>query len=484
MCCILICGMILSILQSILFWEKEPGISVVIFVIAFLLGFLYLMNKYKKIENKKALILTVPIILLSLTYFIYHNSILQIMNTFVILILIIIMCIYATKLKIKVQDFFVEIINVLAGTLESINDVIDNFKTMLKKKEKSSESEKIEGMKKIFRSLVYAIPIIVIVFMLLMSADSIFANIFEGVIREFTNLFMAENFILFLLRSCLIILFFFLFSSFFVNIIMKDTLFNSENEEKIIEVKIENMTINMILTILNIFYLIFSIIQFTSLFSRMNMSDFDYATYARQGFFQLMMISFINIVTIMIAKLNKESTSNYTKVMSILTLIFTMIILISAFFRMYLYEKAYGYTYLRLFVYYILATELLFILPIGLWIFGKKIDILKCTIGIVTIMYVILNFSNIESTIAKRNVDRYFENQEENEIDLTYLLKNADIDAISEIKRLLNAKNQKVVRRVKEYLLEEKEKLQETNKSWQETNLSEINAKKELMNIN
>ena len=99
-------------------------------------------------------------------------------------------------------------------------------------------------------------------------------------------------------------------------------------------------------------------------------------------------------------------------------------------------------------------------------------------------MYVILNFSNIESTIAKRNVDRYFENQEENEIDLTYLLKNADIDAISEIKRLLNAKNQKVVRRVKEYLLEEKEKLQETDKSWQETNLSEINAKKELMNIN
>ena len=98
-------------------------------------------------------------------------------------------------------------------------------------------------------------------------------------------------------------------------------------------------------------------------------------------------------------------------------------------------------------------------------------------------MYVILNFSNIESTIAKQNVDRYFENQEENEIDLTYLLNHTGTDAIGEIKRLLNAKNQNVVKRVEEYLLEEKEQLQETKKSWQEINLSYIKAKEELINV-
>ena len=260
-------------------------------------------------------------------------------------------------------------------------------------------------------------------------------------------------------------------------------MFNSESEEKIIEIHVEKMTLNMILTILNIFYFMFSIIQFTSLFSNIHTNDFNYAIYARQGFFQLMIISLINIVMIVLAKVNKGNISNYTKGMSMLTLLFTIVILLSAFFRMNLYEKAYGYTYLRLFVYYILATEFILVLPIGLWILDKKIDIVKWTIGIVTIMYVILNFSNIESTIVEQNVDRYFENQDENEIDLEYLFNHTGTDAIGQMKRLLNAKDETVVKRVKEYLLQEKEDLQDTETSWQETNLSEIKAKEELINI-
>ena len=479
---IFICGSILSILQSILFWEKEPGISVMLFVISFLAGLIYLMYKYKKIENKKAFILVIPIILLSATYFIYHNTLFQMINVLVILILMMIMCIYATRLHVKIQEFLVKAIELLAGSFESISDVIDSLKNKFKKKE-DVENEKTEKIKQGLKSFVYAVPVILIVLILLMSADSVFANIFANIFDEFKNIFMAENFVMFCIRMCIIIIFFFIFSGFFVNILKKDTMFNSESEEKIVEIHIEKMTINMILTILNIFYFIFSIIQFTSLFSNINTNDFDYATYARQGFFQLMIISFINIVMIMLAKVNKGNTSSYTKGMSILILLFTMVILLSAFFRMNLYEKAYGYTYLRLFVYYILVTEFILILPIGLWILDRKIDILKWTIGIVTIMYMILNFSNIESTIAKRNVDRYFENQEENEIDLEYLFHHTGTDAIGQMKRLLNAKDETVVKRVKKYLLQEKEDLQDTETSWQETNLSEIKAKEELINI-
>ena len=479
---IFVCGSILSILQSILFWEKELGISVILFVISFLVGLIYLMYKHKKVENKKAFILAIPIILLSATYFIYHNTLFQTVNVLAIVLLTIIMCIYATRLHVKIQEFLVKAIALLAGSFESISDVIDSLKNKFKKKE-DIENEKTEKLKQGLKSFIYAIPVILIVLMLLMSADSVFANIFENIFGEFQHIFMAENFVMFCLRVCIIIIFFFIFSGFFVNILKKDTMFNSESEEKIMEIRIEKMTINMILTILNMFYFIFSIIQFTSLFSNINTNDFDYATYARQGFFQLMIISFINIVMIILAKVNKENISSYTKGMSILTLLFTMVILLSAFFRMNLYEKAYGYTYLRLFVYYILATEFILILPIGLWILDKKIDILKWTIGIITIMYVILNFSNIESTIAERNVDRYFENQEENEIDLDYLFHHTGTDAIGQIKRLLNAKDESVVERVKEYLLLEKEELQNTETNWQETNLSEIHAKEELMNI-
>ena len=479
---IFICGSILSILQSILFWEKEPGISVMLFVISFLAGLIYLMYKHKKVENKRAFILAIPIILLSATYFVYHNIVFQTINVLMIVLLTIIMCIYVTRLHVKIQEFLVKAVELLAGSFESISDVIDSLKNKFKKKE-NIENEKSMKIKQVLKSFVYAIPVILIVFVLLMSADSVFANIFEGILGEFQNIFMAENFVMFCLRICIILIFFFIFSGFFVNLLKKDTIFNSESEEKIIEIHVEKMTIDMILTILNIFYFIFSIIQFTSLFSKIDTNDFNYAIYARQGFFQLMIISLINIVMMILAKVNKEKTNSYTKGMAILTLLFTIVILLSAFFRMNLYEKAYGYTYLRLFVYYILATEFILILPIGLWILDKKIDILKWTIGIATIMYMILNFSNIESTIVERNVDRYFENQDENEIDLEYLFNHTGTDAIGQMKRLLNAKDETVVKRVKEYLLQEKEDLQDTETSWQETNLSEIHAKEELMYI-
>ena len=58
---IFVCGSILSILQSILFWEKELGISVILFVISFLVGLIYLMYKYnlkqEQIKQKKKFII-------------------------------------------------------------------------------------------------------------------------------------------------------------------------------------------------------------------------------------------------------------------------------------------------------------------------------------------------------------------------------------------------------------------------------------------
>ena len=88
-------------------------------------------------------------------------------------------------------------------------------------------------------------------------------------------------------------------------------------------------------------------------------------------------------------------------------IIFTMIIVISAAFRMHLYEQKYGYTYLRLFVYFTLVTEMLVLIPILSKLFGLKIDTFKTTIEIVVTMYVILNFININKIIAKNNIDKY-----------------------------------------------------------------------------
>ena len=46
-------SLLLSILMSILFWHREPGISVVLFVIPTLLVIYFNLKQSQKIKNKK-----------------------------------------------------------------------------------------------------------------------------------------------------------------------------------------------------------------------------------------------------------------------------------------------------------------------------------------------------------------------------------------------------------------------------------------------
>lgn len=57
---------------------------------------------------------------------------------------------------------------------------------------------------------------------------------------------------------------------------------------------------------------------------------------------------------------------------------------------------------LRLMVYFILATEFMLIIPTIAYIFSKKVKLLKSYIVIISIMYALVNFTNVDKTIAKR----------------------------------------------------------------------------------
>ena len=85
---------LLAILKSILFYGKEMGINVILFMIPMLIFIYYMLKSNKKINNKKGLLFMIPILLLSLSYLIYDNSTFKVLNGIAIIVFFILMFIY------------------------------------------------------------------------------------------------------------------------------------------------------------------------------------------------------------------------------------------------------------------------------------------------------------------------------------------------------------------------------------------------------
>jgi len=254
-----------------------------------------------------------------------------------------------------------------------------------------------------------------------------------------------------------------------------------DKEHEIIERKVDNYVIATIITILNVIYLLFSIIQFSYLFTQIGVkANFDYATYARSGFFELVFVSVINLILILVSTTNRQKGTKeveiYKKVMNVMLCVFNIIILISSWYRMYLYESTYGYTTLRLLVYIGIFTEAILLMITMLYIFKEKINILKYYFIVIVSVYVIINYMNMDNMIAKRNVDRYLF---EGDIDYTYLIWDLSYDAIPQIIRLIeNTRDSKMREYLIKYLQDCYYSRETHYSSWQEFNISRIHAEK------
>ena len=97
---ILYSSLFLSVLQSILFWNKSAGISVFLFLTSVILLIVYNLKEKEKIKNKKGILWAIPIELLGLTYFIFNNSLFMTLNLFAIFGLLVLMCMSITGTKI------------------------------------------------------------------------------------------------------------------------------------------------------------------------------------------------------------------------------------------------------------------------------------------------------------------------------------------------------------------------------------------------
>ena len=474
---------VLAVLHSILFFEKEWGISVLLFGIPAIYLLIMFLQKHNKIKNKNALYISIPILLLCSTYLFFDNEFFNSLNVIVIPSLIATMIIWATSDILKIKATIDDVIGLTLGAFEFIPNSIKIIKDAFKKGETNNNKNK--RIELIIVGVLITIPILFIILGLLMSADRFFAEVMNKLFMNIEQIFTAD-FMVKLFGRCIliIIIMIYLICVAYRILIRKD----NQNTKSQFSLNVEPIIINTILTILNIVYALFSGVQLVYVFSGIaDKFNFDFATYARQGFFQLMVIAFINFAIVIITNTNKkqEGKNKYTIIMNIAMCIFTVIIAVSAFSRMRLYEQEYGYTFLRLMVYIILTTQIILTIPTIAYIINDKIKIIKTYFIVIISMYVLSNFINIDYVIAKNNVQRALDttNEVSRKIDVGYLT-DLGTNAISEVIRLYqNIEDGQDKIKLNNYLFEQYNDLKE-KRTWQEFNISKLIMESKLKELN
>lgn len=469
---LLFSALTIGTLFDVLFYNNTSGISYPIFIISLLLVFFINMQISRNPGNSKAWVLAVPILALSATFCIYSNSVLRILNFLVIPVLLIALFILTTNInKAHWSDlrFIADILKRICISFGSIHKPFTIFfgMTSLDAKDK----KKTVALKIIIGTIISA-PILILIIWLLSSADTVFKNLFTDI--PFWSIIKHIMIIL----PISIYVFSFIFSIFKTKKSDKKKMYGKIKWKLFIDPTV----LLTILSLLNIVYIIFAVIQFTYLFGGdtfMLPSSFSYAEYARKGFFELLVVTVINFVILFfsITFVKKESRKANTVIRSFLSaLIFcTFILLISAFYRMVLYEMAYGYTYLRIFVQaFMLLLFLLFIVNL-VYVWHSKMPIITAYILCSLILFIILNFANIDVIIAKNNINRYYDT---GEIDV-YYLEGLSYDAIATTAGLIDCQDKEIAAQVMNYFEREKKILAEQS-SWQSINLSKIKAQRIL----
>jgi len=167
---------------------------------------------------------------------------------------------------------------------------------------------------------------------------------------------------------------------------------------------------------INALFLVFILLQVSYLFGgvpHLIEEGLTYADYAREGFFQLVVVAILSFLIItfserQIVQNNGEHVRSF-KIFSGVLVIQVIVILVSAFSRLSLYENAYGFTDTRLYshAFMIWLGVVLLLLSVHIWKNEKRTEFSFRTFCTVIILLFFMNILNPDAFIAKKNLDRY-----------------------------------------------------------------------------
>lgn len=415
---------LMAVLWEVLVWGNSLGLGFVLFVGIYLVLFLGLAYYMKHIRNKWAFLFLIPVAVLGFDILLLNNNLIHFFGPVFMLGLLILFSVLLTVRNSGLSSFALSKVPMLKNVFllfeKSPNVIKDVFSPAL-------THAKNDNVKKVLKGFLIAIPVLLLFLALFMSADSIFAEWIRGAIEFDSESELIPTIVRVIIIGVVL-------SAFFYTMLSKK---HDLLDKAVSAIKIDNIISVVVLGLVNILFLAFVFFQIKYLFgdsSYIFEYDVTFAHYARSGFFELAWV--VALAGVLIAmvywSMSHHKNSRVVNILQTILAVQVGIVAASALKRMYIYQDAYGFTILRLyvewFIYFIMVILFFGLISI---LTQLKFRYFLHTGLVIGLMALTLVFSiNVDYMIANKNIERVI-NGENGKVKLdTSYLNSLSIDVL------------------------------------------------------
>ena len=393
---------IYALFYAFCLYKNTAGITYPFFAIGSLLFFCLCMKKSGISVKKDSTFAAISVILLGISTCLTNDGRVIFFNKLGLILLLLYLLIHQFCQDTK-WDLGKYLGSMVASCFGAIGKMAHPFKDG---NEYRQEKESFGKGMYVVLGLCIGIPLVMVVLFLLMSADLVFESIID-------DLFMDLNLGDFFKVGLLVIaVFFFVYGLmvWFLEKNLSDEVKNKRTGEPILAI-----TVTSVLTLV---YLLFCGIQIFSLFlGNMELpKGYNYAEYARRGYFELLAVIILNCILVLVS-LKRFRESFILKAILTAMSCCTYILIASSALRMIMYINMYHLTFLRILVLWSLAVLALLLTGLIIQICNENFKLFRYCMTVVTVFYLTLSFAHPDYWIAKYNVAH----MEEEYTDLYYL---------------------------------------------------------------
>jgi uncharacterized protein DUF4153 len=390
-----------------LFWKKPAGVNFFIYMTLCLATGIFLLNADGLRLARRSSLLLLPIIFLSAMTFFR----LEPMTVFLsVAMTIFLMGVFAITYRGGQWTRF-GLIDYFFGYLTLFGSMIARplgFIAEVKREQPSPSEKRASSVWPILRGIIIALPVIAIFASLLSSADPIFAERF----KKFIDLFKIDNLPEYIFRLVYILVFAYAIAGTLLHAAQKS---DTQVEEKPRFAPFLGFTESaIVLGSVVILFAAFVAIQFQYFFggqANIHIEGYTYAEYARKGFGELVTVAFFSLLLLLglgaITRRDTESQRRTFSGLGVGLVGLVLVMLVSAFQRLVLYETAYGFSRLRTYTHVFMIWLALLLVTVVILEIMRRERVAGLAMILASLGFVVsLSLLNADAFIVEKNVQR------------------------------------------------------------------------------